>query len=173
MCLCVEDLTLLSLTCLQQVPGITDRGLTPRKIAKVAILGGGLMGSGIATALLLSNYPVILKEVNEKFLNAGIDRVKGRYGTNLKSYGVLPNTGVSLYVLFQIPICLFCHIYFPANLQSRVRKGKMTKEKCEKTLSLLTGVLDYESFKDVDLVIEVSSSFMFSSFRSILTFLLC
>lgn len=36
------------------------------------------MGSGIATALILSNYPVILKEVNENFLKAGIDRVKGR-----------------------------------------------------------------------------------------------
>jgi len=49
----------------------------PRKITKVAILGGGLMGSGIATAMILSNYPVVLKEVNEKFLNAGIDRIKG------------------------------------------------------------------------------------------------
>ena len=48
---------------------------------KVAVLGGGLMGSGIATALVLSGYPVILKEINEKFLQAGIDRVKGE--TNL------------------------------------------------------------------------------------------
>lgn len=56
---------------------MTDRGLVPRPINKVAILGGGLMGSGIATALVLNNYPVILKEVNEKFLQAGIDRVKG------------------------------------------------------------------------------------------------
>lgn len=38
------------------------------------------MGSGIATALILSNYPVILKEVNEKFLEAGIGRVKGKPG---------------------------------------------------------------------------------------------
>lgn len=60
-----------------QVPGVTDRGLVPRKIKKVAIIGGGLMGSGIATALILSNYPVILKEVNGKFLEAGIGRVKG------------------------------------------------------------------------------------------------
>ena len=60
-----------------QVPGVTDRGLVPRKIKKVAIIGGGLMGSGIATALILSNYPVILKEVNEKFLEAGVGRVKG------------------------------------------------------------------------------------------------
>lgn len=35
------------------------------------------MGSGIATALILSNYPVILKEVNDKFLQAGIGRVTG------------------------------------------------------------------------------------------------
>jgi enoyl-CoA hydratase/3-hydroxyacyl-CoA dehydrogenase len=63
---------------MEQIPGATDLGLMPRKISKVAILGGGLMGSGIATAMILSNYPVILKEVNEKFLNAGIDRIKGR-----------------------------------------------------------------------------------------------
>ncbi|XP_004487834.1 peroxisomal fatty acid beta-oxidation multifunctional protein MFP2-like [Cicer arietinum] len=100
-----------------KVPGVTDRGLTPRQVKKVAILGGGLMGSGIATALILSNYPVILKEVNEKFLDAGVNRVK-------------------------------------ANLQSRVKKGKMTQEKFEKTMSLLKGTLDYESFKDVDMVIE-------------------
>ncbi|CAA7017110.1 unnamed protein product [Microthlaspi erraticum] len=100
-----------------KVPGVTDRGLVPRKIKKVAIIGGGLMGSGIATALILSNYPVVLKEVNEKFLEAGIGRVK-------------------------------------ANLQSRVKKGKMSKEKFEKTMSLLKGSLDYESFRDVDLVIE-------------------
>ncbi|XWS08580.1 hypothetical protein CRYUN_Cryun40dG0014400 [Craigia yunnanensis] len=100
-----------------KVPGITDRGLVPRRVKKVAILGGGLMGSGIATALILSNYTVILKEVNEKFLEAGIGRVK-------------------------------------ANLQSRVKKGKMTQEKFEKTISLLRGVLDYESFRDVDMVIE-------------------
>ncbi|KAM3407407.1 hypothetical protein ACQJBY_001054 [Aegilops geniculata] len=108
----------------KQVPGITDLGLMPRKVSKVAIVGGGLMGSGIATTLILSHYPVILKEVNEEFLNAGIDRIK-------------------------------------ENLQSHVRKGKMTKEKYEKTLSLLTGVLDYEKFKSVDLAIEASSIFNF------------
>lgn len=56
---------------------MTDLGLKPRQMKKVAILGGGLMGSGIATALILSNYQVILKEVNDKFLQAGINRVRG------------------------------------------------------------------------------------------------
>ncbi|KAI3667964.1 hypothetical protein L6452_43035 [Arctium lappa] len=63
-----------------RVPGVTDRGLKPRRINKVAILGGGLTGSGIATALLLSRYQVVLKEVNEKFLEGGLGRVKGARG---------------------------------------------------------------------------------------------
>lgn len=53
-------------------------------------------------------------------------------------------------------ISLFCSFPFhPANLQSRVKKGKMTQEKFDKTISLLKGTVDYESLKDVDMVIEV------------------
>ncbi|KAL6588129.1 hypothetical protein OROMI_001107 [Orobanche minor] len=100
-----------------KVPGVSDLRLKPRSVKKVAILGGGLMGSGIATALILANYEVILKEVNDKFLQSGIDRVK-------------------------------------ANLKSRIKKGQMSQEKFEKTLTLLKGALDYESFRDVDMVIE-------------------
>ncbi|KAJ0035862.1 hypothetical protein Pint_24492 [Pistacia integerrima] len=100
-----------------KVPGVTDLGLMPRRVNKVAILGGGLMGSGIAIALILSDYLVVLKEVNEKFLEVRINKVR-------------------------------------ANLQNRLKKGKMTQEKFDKTMFLLKGALDYESFKDVDMVIE-------------------
>lgn len=48
---------------------MTDAGLSPRKISRVAVLGGGLMGSGIATALVLSGVQVVLKEVNQQFLD--------------------------------------------------------------------------------------------------------
>ncbi|OEL23444.1 Glyoxysomal fatty acid beta-oxidation multifunctional protein MFP-a [Dichanthelium oligosanthes] len=102
-----------------KIPNITNIGLTPRKIKKAAIVGGGLMGSGIATVLILNNFKVALKEVNEQFLSAGINRVKG-------------------------------------NLQSFVRKGQLTKEDCEKKFSLLSGVLDYEQFRDADVVIEAA-----------------
>lgn len=44
---------------------------------KVAILGGGLMGSGIATAFILCNFPVVLKEVKVKILAAGIYKARG------------------------------------------------------------------------------------------------
>lgn len=52
----------------RQVRGVTDAGLTPRRIKRIAVLGGGLMGSGIATASILAGVGVLLKEVNAKFL---------------------------------------------------------------------------------------------------------
>ncbi len=52
----------------KKVSGVTDAGLKPRKVRKVAVIGGGLMGSGIATAGLLAGQEVIIKEVNDKFL---------------------------------------------------------------------------------------------------------
>jgi enoyl-CoA hydratase/3-hydroxyacyl-CoA dehydrogenase len=54
-----------------KVPGVTDIQLKPRQIRKVAVIGGGLMGSGIATALLVGNISVVLKEVNSQFLERG------------------------------------------------------------------------------------------------------
>lgn len=39
------------------------------------IFGGGLMGSGIATSLVLINIPDVLKEVNVGFLQQGINRI--------------------------------------------------------------------------------------------------
>ncbi len=44
-------------------------GLKARPIKVVAVLGGGLMGSGIATALVLAGVQVLLKEVNQTFLD--------------------------------------------------------------------------------------------------------
>lgn len=48
----------------------------PRNIRTVGILGGGTMGSGIAIACLEAGMNVILKEVNEKFLEAGVQRIR-------------------------------------------------------------------------------------------------
>ncbi|KAI0496784.1 hypothetical protein KFK09_023108 [Dendrobium nobile] len=50
-----------------KVPNLTGVGLRPRPIRKVAIIGGGLMGSGIATALILSDIHVVLKERDPAF----------------------------------------------------------------------------------------------------------
>lgn len=55
----------------KKVKGVTDAGLKARKVRKVAVIGGGLMGSGIATAGLLAGQEVLIKEVNDKFLQVG------------------------------------------------------------------------------------------------------
>ncbi|XVE97557.1 hypothetical protein REPUB_Repub03eG0029500 [Reevesia pubescens] len=59
-----------------QVRGVTDRGLKPRPIEKVAVVGAGLMGSGITTALILSNIHVVLKELNSECLQKGIKKIE-------------------------------------------------------------------------------------------------
>ncbi|XP_004251613.1 peroxisomal fatty acid beta-oxidation multifunctional protein AIM1 [Solanum lycopersicum] len=59
-----------------KVPNVTDIGLKPRSVKKVAIIGGGLMGSGIATSLVLSNIFVIIKEINPEYLQKGIKTVE-------------------------------------------------------------------------------------------------
>lgn len=64
-----------------QVPLVVDLGLVPRNISKVGIVGGGSMASEIATALILADCRVILKEVDENSLKKGTCKVKGRYIT--------------------------------------------------------------------------------------------
>ncbi|MFS7916828.1 putative isomerase, 3-hydroxyacyl-CoA dehydrogenase, Enoyl-CoA hydratase [Helianthus anomalus] len=59
-----------------KVPNVTDIGLKPRPIKKVAVIGGGLMGSGIATALITSNINVLLKEVNSEYLTKGMKMIE-------------------------------------------------------------------------------------------------
>lgn len=100
-----------------KVPSVTDIGLKPRPIKKVAVIGGGLMGSGIATALLLGNTYVVLKEINSEYLLKGIKAIEG-------------------------------------NIRGLASRGKLAKDKAEKALSMLKGVIDYSEFKDVDMVIE-------------------
>ncbi|XP_071716970.1 peroxisomal fatty acid beta-oxidation multifunctional protein AIM1-like [Rutidosis leptorrhynchoides] len=102
---------------ISKVPNVTDVGLKPRTVKKVAVIGGGLMGSGIATALILGNINVVLKEVNSEYLQKGIKTIEG-------------------------------------NVRSLVARKKLAPAKAEKALSMVTGVLDYTKFKDVDMVIE-------------------
>jgi len=60
------------------VAGITDAGLKPRPMKVIAVLGGGLMGSGIATAAAQAGCQVLLKEINQKFLDVRAERYSTR-----------------------------------------------------------------------------------------------
>jgi len=48
-------------------------------IKKVAIIGCGAMGAGIAQVVLQAGYEVIVRETDEALLNKGLDRVKGSF----------------------------------------------------------------------------------------------
>jgi len=67
-----------------KVPGVTDKGLKPRDFKVAAVIGGGTMGSGIITALINSGITTYLKEINQKFLDAGVERVKANIYSRVK-----------------------------------------------------------------------------------------
>jgi 3-hydroxybutyryl-CoA dehydrogenase len=48
-------------------------------IKRVGIVGGGLMGSGIAQTIAAAGYDVLLAEVNLELLQKGLDRVQGAW----------------------------------------------------------------------------------------------
>lgn len=60
-----------------QVPGITIGQFKAQIVEKVGVIGGGLMGTGIATALIVSNIHVILKEINYEFVQKAIKSIEG------------------------------------------------------------------------------------------------
>lgn len=65
-----------------KVPGVTDQGLSARAIRRVGVIGGGTMGSGIATSLISSGVEVVLREVNQELLDKGLGRVRGNVERN-------------------------------------------------------------------------------------------
>jgi 3-hydroxyacyl-CoA dehydrogenase len=61
----------------QKVPGI--EGAKPRRIERVAVIGGGTMGSGIAVALADAGLAVALIERDAAAMEAGRQRIGGIY----------------------------------------------------------------------------------------------
>ncbi|MEO9772710.1 3-hydroxyacyl-CoA dehydrogenase NAD-binding domain-containing protein [Roseibium sp.] len=59
------------------VSKIPEASATPRAIDAIGVIGGGTMGSGIATALLLAGLPVTLTERDQAGLDRGIATITG------------------------------------------------------------------------------------------------
>lgn len=53
------------------------KGVAPREISSIGVIGGGTMGAGIASAALLAGLPVTMVERDEAAAAAGADRVIG------------------------------------------------------------------------------------------------
>ncbi len=66
-----------------KVPGVTDAELSPRAIRRVGVVGGGTMGSGIATALCSAGMHVTLVEVDAEREAAARERVSKNIEKNV------------------------------------------------------------------------------------------
>lgn len=55
------------------------------EVKNVGVIGGGLMGSGIATSLALTGHDVLIKEVNDEAAAAGVERVRSNVGRRVKA----------------------------------------------------------------------------------------
>ncbi|MGB0495227.1 MAG: 3-hydroxyacyl-CoA dehydrogenase NAD-binding domain-containing protein [Kangiellaceae bacterium] len=62
----------------------TDFKAAPLDVKTVGIIGGGTMGSGIATAFLSSGFKVVLIEQNDEALAMGKERIQKNFLNNIK-----------------------------------------------------------------------------------------
>ncbi|MEP2715030.1 3-hydroxyacyl-CoA dehydrogenase NAD-binding domain-containing protein [Pseudophaeobacter sp.] len=60
------------------------KGVAPRALASIGVIGGGTMGAGIATAALLSGLPVVMLEMSDEAAEAAKGRIAGNLQGALK-----------------------------------------------------------------------------------------
>jgi 3-hydroxyacyl-CoA dehydrogenase len=92
---------------------------------KAAVVGAGTMGGEIAQVIAAAEVPVVLKDVEQKFIDAGLD--KAREVTEGQLNGLVAKEKLT---------------------------REEADERLEGTLGRITGTTEYEGFGDVDLVIE-------------------
>ncbi len=86
-------------------------------VNRVAVVGSGTMGGGIAMVFVNAGIPVLLKDVDESTLDAGMGKIRKNYA-------------------------------------SSVQRGRFTQAFVDERLQLITPVLSYDAFAEVDMVVE-------------------
>jgi 3-hydroxyacyl-CoA dehydrogenase len=86
-------------------------------VSRVAVVGSGTMGGGIAMVFANAGVPVLLKDVDEAALDLGMAKIRKNYA-------------------------------------SSVQRGRFTQAFVDERLKMITPVLGYDAFSDVDMVVE-------------------
>jgi 3-hydroxyacyl-CoA dehydrogenase len=94
-------------------------------VTKVGVVGAGVMGGEIAQVVASADIPVVLKDVEQRFLEQGLE----------KAEQVTSGQTAKL-------------------VEKGVMTEEQAADKREQTLSLITATTEYEALGDVDLVIE-------------------
>jgi len=86
-------------------------------VNRVAVVGSGTMGGGIAMVFANAGIPALLKDVDEAALEQGLNKIKKNYAMS-------------------------------------VQRGRITQAFADERLRLITPVLSYDAFSEVDMVVE-------------------
>jgi 3-hydroxyacyl-CoA dehydrogenase len=65
-------------------------GVKPAPVRKVAMLGGGVMGSGIVHLLLANGYEAVLWDINPAAVDKGVKTIRGTFDYHLKNRKLTP-----------------------------------------------------------------------------------
>ena len=87
----------------ERAAGRSDRlkGVAPRDLKRIGVVGGGTMGAGIASACLLAGLQVTMVERDEEAAAAGRERVEGILGGSLKRGLISPERHADLLAGFE------------------------------------------------------------------------
>lgn len=66
------------------------KGLEPAGIKKVAMLGGGVMGSGIVNLLLANGFQAVLWDINDEALQKGVTAIRETFAYPIKKKKMTP-----------------------------------------------------------------------------------
>ncbi len=94
-------------------------------VFKTAVVGAGTMGGEIAQVIASAGVPVVMKDVQQEFVDTGL--AKAREVTEGKLNGLVAREKLT---------------------------REQADEQLERTIGLITGTTEYEGFGDVDFVIE-------------------
>ena len=94
-------------------------------VFKAAVVGAGTMGGEIAQVLAAADLPVVLKDIDQRFVDQGLE--KARQVTETQLQGLVGKQKIT---------------------------EDQAKQNLEHTMGLISGATDYERFGDVDFVIE-------------------
>jgi len=94
-------------------------------VFKAAVVGAGTMGGEIAQVIASAGIPVVLKDVSQEYVDAGLE--KARQVTEAKLGGLVA--------------------------KERITREEADRQQAE-LLGLITGATEYEGFGDVDFAIE-------------------
>ncbi len=94
-------------------------------VFKAAVLGGGTMGGEIAQTIAAADIPVVVKDVERKFVDAALEKSRG------------------------VTKCQLGSLVKKEKLTQEAADARL-----EEVMGLITGTTTYEEFGDVDIVIE-------------------